>query len=55
MNLNETMSNMKLGHFGSTTRSLVQILENLVYTLEGIVLIQYGENTSNTFFSRINE
>ena len=28
---------MKLGHVGSKTRSLGQILENLVYTLEGTV------------------
>ena len=33
-------SDLKLGHVGSKTRSLGQILENLVYTLKGTVLIE---------------
>ena len=38
-------SSSKLGHIGSKTRSLGQIIEkNLVYTLEGTVVIQSSGN-----------
>ena len=35
-----SMSSLKLGHVGSKTRSLGQILEKPVYSLKGTVLIQ---------------
>ena len=38
-------SNSKLGHVGSKTRSLGQILINIVHTQKGTVLIQTGSNT----------
>ena len=37
-------SSLKVGHVGLEMRSLGQILENLVYTLEGTVLIQMSGN-----------
>ena len=36
----KSRSSSKLGHVGSKTRSLSDILKNLVYTLEGTVLSQ---------------
>ena len=35
----KSRSSSKLGHVGSKTRSQGQIIENIVYTLEGTVLI----------------
>ena len=37
-------SSLKLGHAGSKTRSIYQILKNIVYTLKGSVLIQNSCN-----------
>ena len=37
-------SGSKLGHVRSKSRSLDQILENFVFTLEGTVLIQSSRN-----------
>ena len=36
----EKRTNLKVGHVGSETRSLGQILKEYVYTLEGMVFIQ---------------
>ena len=33
---------LKVGHVGSKTRSLGQVLKNHMYTLVGIVLIQFA-------------
>ena len=37
-------SSSKLGHVGSKTRSLCQILDETLYTLEGTVVIQSSGN-----------
>ena len=44
--LMKVRSSLKMSHFGSKTRSLDQIKsqENLVYTLQGTVLIQSSRN-----------
>ena len=46
---------LKLGHVGSKTRSLGQILgkKNLEYTLEAVVLIQSPGNCQNVYLHEI--